>query len=89
MLHKETVSGATLDILTRLMNLPALEKFVLVGGANLTLRFGHWLSIDLDLFTNQPFEPEYIYRVLESTFEGAVLASQSEQMLLVFINDLN
>ncbi len=68
--------------------MPELEQFALVGGTNLALRFGHRLSIDLDLFTNQPFETESIYRVLESTFEGTVMASQSEQMLFVYIHDL-
>lgn len=74
--------------MTRLMAMPELEQFALVGGTNLALRFGHRLSIDLDLFTNQPFETESIYRVLESTFEGTVMASQSEQMLFVYIHDL-
>lgn len=88
MLHQETVTGATLGILNNLMAMPELRQFALVGGTNLALRFGHRLSVDLDLFTNEPFEPEMVYRVLESRFEGTVMASQSEQMLFLFIGDL-
>ncbi|NJL74979.1 MAG: nucleotidyl transferase AbiEii/AbiGii toxin family protein [Saprospiraceae bacterium] len=42
--------------------MPVLNQFALVGGTNLSLRFGHRLSIDLDLFTNEPFDTEYIYK---------------------------
>lgn len=88
MLHKETVTGATLGILNDLMAMPELQQFALVGGTNLSLRLGHRLSIDLDLFTNEPFNPEMIYRALEKRFESTVMASQSEQMLFLFIHDL-
>jgi hypothetical protein len=70
------------------MGMQEMKKFSLVGGTNLALRLGHRLSIDLDLFTNEPFEPEFVYRVLESKFEGTVMASQSDQMLFLFIGDL-
>lgn len=77
-----------MGILTGLMGMQEMKKFSLVGGTNLALRLGHRLSIDLDLFTNEPFEPEFVYRVLESKFEGTVMASQSDQMLFLFIGDL-
>lgn len=71
-----------------MMAMPELANFCLVGGTNLALRLGHRLSIDLDLFTNAPFDPEHAYRLLERQFEGVVMASQSEQMLFLFIKDL-
>ena len=52
MLHTQTVTGATLGLLKRLMARPELAQFALVGGTNLSLRLGHRKSIDLDLFTN-------------------------------------
>lgn len=88
MLHKETVTGTTLGVLKDLMAMPALADFCLVGGTNLALRLGHRLSIDLDLFTNIPFDSEGIYRLIEKQFAGVVMASQSEQTLFLFINDL-
>ena len=55
----QTVEPGTLGLLKELMTLDELKQFALVGGTILSLRFGHRLSIDLDLFTNQPFDSEY------------------------------
>lgn len=56
MLYTQTITGATLGLLKRLMARPELTQFALVGGTNLSLRFGHRRSIDLDLFTSEPFD---------------------------------
>ena len=55
MLHTETVSAATLELLTRLMQDNYLKDFILVGGTSLSLQLGHRISIDLDLFSVTPF----------------------------------
>ena len=88
MLHTQTVSGAALDLLKELMAMPALRQFALVGGTNLSLRLGHRRSIDIDLFTNEVFQPEVIYNQLLSNFSEIILASQSETMLFMYINDV-
>lgn len=56
MLHLETVEPGTLAILKRLMGVPALSGFALVGGTALSLRYGHRRSIDLDLFGYGDFD---------------------------------
>jgi hypothetical protein len=38
-----------------LMQTPAFESFRLVGGTSLSLQLGHRLSVDIDLFTDQPY----------------------------------
>ena len=88
MLHTQTVTRATLDLLKALMSLPELSQFGLVGGTNLSLRFGHRLSIDLDLFTNEPFDSEITYNQLEARFPNILQASQSETMLFLYINEV-
>ena len=88
MLHTQTVTGATLGLLKELMSLPELGKFGLVGGTNLSLRFGHRLSVDLDLFTNEAFNTEFIYNHLEARFPNILQASQSETMLFLYINEV-
>jgi hypothetical protein len=88
MLHTQTVTRTALGLLKSLMSMPELKQFGLVGGTNLSLRFGHRLSIDLDLFTNEPFDPEAIYNKLESMFSNIVMASQSDTMLFLYINDV-
>jgi hypothetical protein len=70
------------------MSLPELSQFGLVGGTNLSLRFGHRLSIDLDLFTNEPFDSEITYNQLEARFPNILQASQSETMLFLYINEV-
>jgi predicted nucleotidyltransferase component of viral defense system len=68
MLHIETVESHTLSILKQLMEMPELQDFALVGGTALSLLYGHRMSIDLDLFSNKPFENIEIVSALESTF---------------------
>jgi predicted nucleotidyltransferase component of viral defense system len=88
MLHTQTVTGTTLGLLKDLMRMPELRQFSLVGGTNLSLRFGHRLSIDLDLFTNEPFDPEALYQKLEAQFPNIRMASQSDTMLFLYVNEV-
>jgi len=69
MLHFETVEPGTLSILERLMRLPELGNFCLVGGTALSLKFGHRISIDLDLFgTIAEFDKDSVLQSLENEF---------------------
>lgn len=61
MLYTSTVVPETLALLKVLNEISLLDSFPLVGGTNLSLRFGHRVSVDLDLFTNQPFDPDEIF----------------------------
>jgi predicted nucleotidyltransferase component of viral defense system len=54
--------------LKHLCQLPCLQGFALVGGTALSLKHGHRLSIDLDLFSTGPFENESILSCLQSEF---------------------
>ena len=72
MLYTNTVKPETLDLLQRLMKLPELADFALVGGTNLSLRYGHRISVDLDLFTNNRFIPEELSQSLTEAFPHAV-----------------
>jgi len=57
MLHTETIDKLTLDLLIKLMNFKPLTNFYLGGGTGLSLQLGHRISLDLDLFTKQEFDP--------------------------------
>ena len=87
MLYTQTVTGDTLELLKGLMALPELDSFVLVGGTNLSLRFGHRLSIDLDLFTNESFDTEGVYNAILERFPNTQLASRSQKMLFIYTNE--
>src|SRR5258708_36183953 len=68
MLREETVEPATLELLKKIVKLPELKQVRLVGGTALSLLFGRRKSVDLDLFTDRPFEKEILIPVLEDTF---------------------
>lgn len=42
--------------MNKLMQMPELQDFALVGGTALSLLYGHRMSVDLDLFSNKSFE---------------------------------
>lgn len=86
MLHPATVEPATLELLTRLMQVPSLEPFALAGGTNLSLRFGHRLSIDLDLFTNKSFSEQTLFDELLTTYPTTVKTDQAKNTLSLLID---
>ncbi len=69
MLHYETIEKPTLELLSKLMSDNSLEVFVLVGGTALALRLGHRISIDIDLFTNLPFNSNELSEHLQNEFK--------------------
>lgn len=56
MLQTQSVYPETLGVLKELMQEPLLKDFYLVGGTALALQIGHRISVDIDLFTNTPFD---------------------------------
>jgi predicted nucleotidyltransferase component of viral defense system len=54
------------------MEMPELEHFSLVGGTALSLLYGHRKSVDLDLFSNNPFDNTEIIKALEKRFKTAL-----------------
>lgn len=86
MLHTETVAEPTLELLKRLMALPELAPFSLVGGTNLALRLGHRISVDIDLFTTVSFDLAEIKDTITDAFPNALELSARNQTLLYQIN---
>jgi hypothetical protein len=66
MLHKQTVTNSTLELLKALMLDENLKDFFLVGGTALSLQIGHRISIDIDLFTLNPFGESDLLNYLET-----------------------
>jgi predicted nucleotidyltransferase component of viral defense system len=67
MLHVNTVEPNTFRLLNRLMEAPCLESFSLVGGTCLSLRHGHRMSVDLDLFSTKQFDNEQLKEELSES----------------------
>lgn len=55
MLHYNTVNKLLKESLVKLMNVKEFEGFRLVGGTSLSLQIGHRESVDIDLFSDNPY----------------------------------
>ena len=88
MLHTQTVAEPTLDLLRRLLAVPELANFALVGGTNLSLRLGHRTSIDLDLFTPEPFDLLSVQQAISKRFSQARELNARKQTLLYVIEGI-
>ncbi len=79
MLHLETVEPNTFSLLNRLMQMPILKNFSLVGGTALSLYYGHRISVDLDLFSHEKFDKAETITALMDEF-GEDFAYDSDQL---------
>ena len=71
-LHFETVLPILKEVLYRISDKNEFSGFRLVGGTNLSLRFGHRMSDDIDFFTSQEYgtvDFEAIYHMLRQEFD--------------------
>jgi hypothetical protein len=68
MLHEETVEASTLALIRRLMADENLADFYLVGGTALSLKLGHRISIDIDLFTGKDFDSAAVCEHLKAVY---------------------
>ncbi|SER15538.1 nucleotidyl transferase AbiEii/AbiGii toxin family protein [Myroides profundi] len=55
MLYYNTITNTLKEVLSILMKHPLFKDFRLVGGTALSLQVGHRMSIDIDLFTDNPY----------------------------------
>ncbi len=88
MLFTNTVAPATLDLLRTLTSIPELAAFPLVGGTNLSLRLGHRISVDLDLFTNTPFDPDEVFLAIVQALPQTIKLDQRKQTIWLTINQI-
>lgn len=68
MLYTETVTPTCLAILKRIMEIYEFEHFRLVGGTALSLRYGHRISEDIDMFSNQDFDNVELEKLIRFYF---------------------
>jgi hypothetical protein len=87
MLHKETVTAATLDLIRKLQSDPIFETFCLVGGTALSLQIGHRKSIDIDFFSKTTFETETLIEHLEKQY-GFLLQYSHRNTVKGFIDGI-
>lgn len=89
MLHTETVEPGTFSLLKRLMALPSLKPFSLVGGTAMSLRYGHRSSVDLDFFFHERFDHLLIEEELRKEFGNDFDYESGHKKFGIFCNILN
>jgi predicted nucleotidyltransferase component of viral defense system len=87
MLHLNTIDKTTYQTLLSFNSKEYLNNFSLVGGTNLSLRFGHRKSIDLDMFAVKKFDPLEINSLLEIDY-AFKFQSNNKYMLFCYINNI-
>ena len=91
MLHTESVPSGVIPVLKRLMSLPVLQEHTLVGGTALALKYGHRLSVDIDMFSPRSFDHGAVISALKSEFGKALVvepANNPNWALFCFIEDI-
>jgi len=66
------------------MGMPELKGFSLVGGTALSLLYGHRKSIDLDLFSNEPFQNDELTNALKNKFGKKFIKEQKSPRFGIF-----
>lgn len=84
MLQTQTVEPGTLSLLNQLMDIPELKSFGLVGGTALSLKFGHRISVDLDLFCHESFENSKVIDALARVFGDGFEVEQKPPIFGIF-----
>lgn len=77
MLYSETVKQGTLELVRIFSADPILKEFHLVGGTALALQFGHRKSVDIDMFSDKPFDAKAIAAYLAEKYHAENLRSLS------------
>ncbi len=70
------------------MQIDELAEFAIVGGTNLSLKLGHRISVDLDIFTNKPFDREEVERAIVRQLPHAIKLDQRAQSIWFSIDDV-
>ena len=90
MLHDETVLPGTFTLLKDLSKLDSFQRFSLVGGTALSLRYGHRYSEDLDFFSNESFDRQVIIDELMKIYNNRFIYQETgfKRALFCSINDV-
>ena len=87
MLQTRTIEPGTLELLKKLMSIPFLDSFYLVGGTALALQFGHRMSIDIDLFTLDDFDNNNLIEILSKSFDVSI-EFENRNIVITYINNI-
>jgi hypothetical protein len=70
------------------MQIEELGNFALLGGTSLALRWGHRISEDIDLFSNQSFDELAVTEAITTHFPDTIVLVQEKQAVRLFVEDV-
>lgn len=79
--HREVIAPEVETVLEELHQRTFLADFYLAGGTGLALQLGHRRSVDLDFFTQRPFDQERFLARLAARHAGGDLLGGCERLL--------
>lgn len=88
MLQYGAVDKATLELLKELSFIEEIKNFALAGGTALALQLGHRISVDLDFFSDKPFDEQKLLTKLRSLYSPLNVLTQAENSLNLFIREI-
>jgi predicted nucleotidyltransferase component of viral defense system len=88
MIHHNAVDPQLMHLLNTLMALEAFDNFALGGGTSIALRHGHRKSVDIDLFTHEPFNSEMLLNIAQSKFDDCGMLNRTVGSLCLVIEDI-
>ena len=88
MLHKNAIEPAALEVLEKISELSALANFALGGGTSIALRKGRRFSVDLDFFTDKPFDTASVYKTITTHFKDTELLFEQNQTMMFLVNGI-
>lgn len=87
MLQTQSVNPELLELLNKIMQDSAFNKFLLVGGTSLALQIGHRISVDIDLFGEQELNEPELSSIINK-FGKSTLLNSSPNVLVYEINGI-
>ncbi len=83
-----SVEPEVLQLLQSMMAVPAFARFSLAGGTSLALRLGHRTSVDIDLFTLEPFDSMLVQDQIAEDFPGSQVLNRTTGSLCVSVQGI-
>ena len=77
-LYYRTVTPQLQKVMIDLMSNSLFDSFCLAGGTSLSLRLGHRMSADIDLFTNAPYG-SLDFKTFEDFFKETLRTSKRRE----------
>ena len=89
MLYEDTCSNELLDLIREIQAGELLSNYLLVGGTSLSLQLGHWISVDIDLFTLNEQDNEGILDYLSAHYNNIEIINNKKKILQLKVKNTN